>query len=255
MKILHKSVFSAAEDTPRASASRVRAYSPVPGASLPGRGAKISSSGMENVLLGSLWYTFVFGCLTLFALPAQAESLWLRAGSNVSSHYGDHRACRPGDILTIIISEEIDITATQETKADKDSTVNDSVASFLYANSNFGKYKGEMPSVETSSTNQYKGKGNITVNQSVSAQAAVMVTDVLPNGNLVIEGLRSIIFANEKQYMMLRGIVRADDISASNTIDSNLIANAYVEIKGEGDLSSAQHKGWLLKLNDFLNPF
>ncbi len=191
----------------------------------------------------------------LLATPVHAESLWLKAGSSVQTRYGDNRARRPGDILTILIDEAVKVTATQETKANKDVTLDNAVTSFLFPNSPLGTSNGDFPLTDITGSNQYNGKGNITYNQAVAAKASVMVVDILPNGNLVIEGLRSVLFANEKQYMILRGIVRADDVTAQNTVSSGQIANAYVEIKGEGDLSAAQRKGWLMKLNDFLNPF
>ena len=200
---------------------------------------------------------FLCAAASLFVLPltVRAESLWLKAGANVQTHYGDHRAAKPGDILTIVLSENVSATSTQETKANKDSTISDSVTSFLFPNSKVGTYKGEKPSIEATASNQYNGKGNITYNQAVRARASVLVVDILPNGNLVLEGIRSVMFANEKQYMILHGIARSDDVAADNTLQSGQIANAYLEIKGEGDLSAAQKKGWLTKLNDFLNPF
>ncbi len=201
------------------------------------------------------WATALWATALLLTTPAHAESLWLKAGSQVQTRYGDHRACRPGDILTLLIQENVTATATQETKANKDVTVDNAITSFLFPSSKLGTYKGEFPSTDMTGSNQYNGKGNISYRQAVNARASVMVVDVLPNGNLVIEGLRSVMFANEKQYMILRGIVRGDDVTAQNTVLSGQVANAYLEIKGEGDLSAAQRKGWLMKLNDFLNPF
>jgi len=79
--------------------------------------------------------------------------------------------------------------------------------------------------------------------------------DVLPNGNLVIEGLREISFSQERQFASLHGIVRPYDIQPDNTVDSTNIAGAQVQIVSEGTLTDAQKKGWLLKLNDKTNPF
>jgi len=83
----------------------------------------------------------------------------------------------------------------------------------------------------------------------------VQVIDVLPNGNLVIEGLREISFSKEKQYAELHGIVRPYDVQSDNTVDSTNIAAAQIDIVSEGTLTDAQKKGWLLKLNDKMNPF
>lgn len=224
--------------------------------SRPARKAvRVRAASKRVALKRRKWAAALWLAALLLAPPAQAESLWLKAGSSVQTRYGDHRACRPGDILTILVQETVNATATQETKANKDVTVDNTVSSFLFPNSSLGTLHGTFPSTDITGSNQYNGKGNITYNQSVNTKASVMVVDILPNGNLVIEGLRSVMFANEKQYMILRGIVRADDVTAQNTVSSGQIANAYVEIKGEGDLTAAQRKGWLMKLNDFLNPF
>lgn len=184
------------------------------------------------------------------ASSARAESLWMKAGERAQTHYADHRAVRAGDILTVVIKETTNITATKETKSNKTSTVQDAITSWF-----FGSQNGKPRNANASGINNYDGKGNITDQQEVDANIAVMVTDVLPNGNFVIEGVRSVVYSNEKQYMILQGIVRADDITANNTVLSTQIANATVDIKEEGDLASGQRKGWLLRLNDFLNPF
>jgi flagellar L-ring protein FlgH len=204
-------------------------------------------------------YKSVFSALVCLCAASglSAESLWLKAGGAASSHYGDRRAARAGDILTVIVSESSTMSASQKTKAEKSAGIQNEVASWLFpaSASALGTHNGALPSTDITSENDYEGKGEISNSQSLTARAAVMVVDVLPNGNLVIEGLRSVAFAGEKQYMILRGVVRSDDVTAANTVLSSQIANAYVEIKGEGDISSAQRKGWLMRMNDFLNPF
>ncbi len=184
------------------------------------------------------------------ASPLNAESLWLNAGAKAQTQYADHRATRAGDILTIVINETTNNTATKETKANKTSTVQDSIASWF-----LGSQAAKSRNLNLSGTNNYDGKGNITDQEQVTANIAVMVTDVLPNGNLLIEGVRSLSYSNEKQYIVLQGVVRPDDVSGANTVQSTQVANATIDIKDDGDLSTAQRKGWLLKLNDFLNPF
>jgi flagellar L-ring protein precursor FlgH len=83
----------------------------------------------------------------------------------------------------------------------------------------------------------------------------VTVVDVLPNGNLVIEGSRFVSYSGEKQYATLRGIVRLDDITNTNTVASSSIADARVEFLSEGTISASQRKGWLSRVIDTVNPF
>ena len=78
---------------------------------------------------------------------------------------------------------------------------------------------------------------------------------MLPNGNLVFEGIREISFSKEQQFVSLRGIIRPYDIQPDNTVLSSNVADARIEIVSEGTLTDAQKKGWLLRLNDKINPF
>ena len=101
----------------------------------------------------------------------------------------------------------------------------------------------------------FAGGGTVANTQSVTASAAVLVSDVLPNGNLVIEGARMVTFSGETQYIVLHGIVRPDDIASGNTISSTNIADARVEFYNQGSLTDMQNRGWLSKLYEKLRPF
>ena len=109
--------------------------------------------------------------------------------------------------------------------------------------------------ISTSGKNSYTGGGDIKNTQTITTRAAVQVIDVLPNGNLVVEGLREISFSKERQFAALRGIVRGYDVQPDNTVLSSNVADARIEIVSEGTLTDAQKKGWLLRLNDKVNPF
>jgi flagellar L-ring protein precursor FlgH len=95
----------------------------------------------------------------------------------------------------------------------------------------------------------------VSNSQTVSSQAAVLVTDVLPNGNMVIEGVRLVSFSGEVQYVVLHGLVRPDDISSADTVLSSSIAEARVEFINKGTLTDAEKAGWFSRLYDLLRPF
>jgi flagellar L-ring protein precursor FlgH len=118
-----------------------------------------------------------------------------------------------------------------------------------------GKHNGSLPATSFSGKNAFSGSGDIKNSQSLSGQAAVLVSDVLPNGNLVIEGARVITFSGETQYVVLHGIVRVDDVTSANTVVSTNIADVRVEFISEGELTDAQKRGWLTKLVDTLKPY
>ncbi len=111
------------------------------------------------------------------------------------------------------------------------------------------------PAFGVSGAATYTGGGAINNSNSLTATAAVVVTDVLPNGNLVIEGRRVIMFSGETQYVVLRGLVRPLDIAPDNTVQSANIADARLEFSSEGQLTDAQKRGWFSKLYEMLRPF
>lgn len=194
---------------------------------------------------------FLFGA----ALIAKADSLWTSPTNSEKSMYADRKASRKGDILTVVIAESVAQSSSQSKKSGKSSSVDASVTSFLFPSSGLGKHKGELPVTGLSAKNDFSGSGQISNTQSLTGRAAVLVSDVLPNGNLVIEGARVITFSGETQYVVLHGIVRDDDVTSSNTVDSTNIADVRVEFISEGELTDAQKRGWLTKLVDKLRPY
>jgi flagellar L-ring protein precursor FlgH len=103
--------------------------------------------------------------------------------------------------------------------------------------------------------NTFDGGGTIANTEIIAAQIAVKVIDVLPNGNLVVEGRRQTAFSGEKQEAVLRGTVRADDVSSTNTVFSYNIADASIQYISHGALSDSQNKGWFTKVWDKVSPF
>ncbi len=184
-------------------------------------------------------------------------SLWNNNGREAQSMFSDRKANRVGDILTITILENTQATASQSTSTQRDAALNDQIAKFLYSPAVSGRLTsgGELPGMQWGGSNEYSGGGQISNRQNLNSRAAVLVTDVLPNGNLVIEGVRKVIFANENSYVYIRGLVRADDIRGDNTVLSSNIAEAHVEFISEGSISDSQRKGWLTRIYDAVNPF
>jgi flagellar L-ring protein precursor FlgH len=193
----------------------------------------------------------------LLVVGARAQSLWPAAGHGPqASMFADRKAASVGDILTIVVSESVAASNSQSTKSSRDASISDAVSNFIYPTGNVSlKNKGVMPSLALTGKASNSGGGDISNNQSLTARAAVLVSDVLPNGNLVIEGLRVVTFSGETQYVVLHGLVRANDITPENTIASSNIAEARLEFYTEGQLTDAQKRGWFSKLYEKLRPF
>jgi flagellar L-ring protein precursor FlgH len=210
--------------------------------------------------------------------PALAGSLWNASTTNERGMFADKRAHRVGDIVTIVVQENTVATNSVETKTAREAKAGAGTNPLLNLLNQFiaavpatvlGKNRLTdeltkarvpganltIPAVDVAGQSEYKGGGEITNRQTASSRAAVTVIDVLPNGNMVLEGVRLVRFSGETQFASLRGIVRPTDVQKDNTVLSTNIADAQIEFVSEGTLSEAQKKGWLLRLTNKVSPF
>jgi len=198
-------------------------------------------------------------CLALFALlvRANAQSLWNDQTSR--SMVADKRACAIGDIVTIVVQENSSANKNNETKTEKSSSLSAAIQTFLYGagagTSALLSKGGQMPALAYNSDLKHDGSGAINDSESIVAQVAAKVIDVLPNGNLVIEGKRETSFSAEHQTIVLHGVIRTEDITSADSIMSYNVADATVQITGRGTVTSAQNKGWFTRIYEFVNPF
>ena len=202
------------------------------------------------------WFLASLVCL-FFAVTARADSLLTTPNSDQRGMVADRKGARVGDIITIVVSESGAQTSSQSKTTNSTSAVDASVSQFLYPStvSKFGTSGGALPAIKFGGKNDYTGGGAVNNSQTITARAAVLITEVLPNGNFVIEGVRRVTFSGETQHLVLHGVVRPDDIAPDNTVVSSSIANARLEFLDEGELSSASKRGWLSKLYESLRPF
>ncbi|HWD19744.1 MAG TPA: flagellar basal body L-ring protein FlgH [Verrucomicrobiae bacterium] len=185
-----------------------------------------------------------------------ADSLW-KDDTSPASMFADKKAHRIGDILTVIVQENNGATRNNNTTTSKKSAVDASIASFLYGPASSGLLTkgGKYPAMSFSSANTFNGGGTIANSETINSMIAVKVIDVLPNGNLVIEGRRQTAFSGEKQDAILRGLVRRDDISATNSVYSVNIADATIQFISHGGITDNQRKGWFNRVWDKVSPF
>jgi flagellar L-ring protein precursor FlgH len=193
----------------------------------------------------------------LFTLAAnlQAQSLWRDDISKTM--YADKRGTTVGDILTIVVQENTTANKNNETATERQSSLNAAITAFLYSPGASGALTkgGQLPAMAYNSDAKHDGKGTINDSESIVAHVAVLITDVLPNGNLVIEGKRETSFGGEHQTIILRGKVRPDDVFADNTVLSYNVADATIQIIGKGTVTDSTNKGWFTRLWDKINPF
>ena len=93
-----------------------------------------------------------------------------------------------------------------------------------------------------------EGGGNTDQNASLQGVITAMVTEVLPNGNLVVQGEKQLSMTEGSEFIQVRGIVRSTDIQMDNSVSSQRLANAQIAYKGTGDLASSTQPGWLTSM-------
>jgi flagellar L-ring protein precursor FlgH len=195
--------------------------------------------------------------LALLLMPAIArpQSLWHDGTSKVM--YADKRASSVGDILTIVVQETTTASKDNKSTTTKQTSVDAELATFLYSPgaSAFLTKAGQMPAMKFSGKNDFTGGGTVNNNENIIARVAVRVIDVLPNQNLVIEGRRETSFSGEHQTMLLRGVVRLNDVTSANTVFSYNVADASIHIISQGTIADNQRKGWFARLWDKFAPF
>ena len=173
--------------------------------------------------------------------PAGANSLW-RIGAR--EFFADQRAARVGDILTVQIDIDDSAKTTNSTTASRTSGVDAGIPHLLGLESSLGKILpgGYDPAnaLSTNSKTTNAGSGAVTRAEKISLTIAAVVTAVLPNGNLVIQGTQEVRTNTDVRQLTVAGIVRPEDISSSNTIRHTQIAEARISYAGRGDIARVQ---------------
>ena len=168
--------------------------------------------------------------LLSFAVRAEADSLWV----NDSSLFSDQKASSVGDIVLVRVSEEIKDSDEGKTKSSKSSS--DNVKSG-FGILNFIRAFG-LGSDSTSSSNT-----KIERTKTTEMKISCLVVDVMPNGNLVIQGDRTLTSGAEKMNARFTGVVRRQDIKHDNSVESLKVANAEIVVSGRGIVSRTQRPG------------
>jgi flagellar L-ring protein precursor FlgH len=182
------------------------------------------------------------------------NSLW-RNGSR--SFFKDQRAHQIGDLLTVTVNITDQANFANETQRQRTATEDTGITAFLGSallGQNAQKaLTGRM--FQADSNSQTDGKGTIVRQETLQTNVAAIVTQVLPNGNLVVEGKQEIRVNYEKRELIVAGIVRPEDIQSDNTIDSSKIAQARIAYGGHGEISDLQQPRYGSQVMDVLLPF
>lgn len=198
----------------------------------------------------------------------ESNSLW-RTGAR--AFFKDQRASRIGDILTvnIAISDNAQIgNTTSRARATSESAglpnflgFEQQLRNVLHGRAPTDGSADTRPSVSpdtligADSTTSYNGTGTVNRSEAINMTVAAIVTDVLPNGNMVIQGRQEVRVNFEKRELLLAGIVRPEDISSTNIIAHTQIAEARISYGGKGQITDVQQPRYGTQLYDVIFPF
>ncbi|WFS63792.1 flagellar basal body L-ring protein FlgH [Pseudodesulfovibrio thermohalotolerans] len=175
--------------------------------------------------------------------------------------YDDNRASRVGDIVLVRVEESASTKIKSETSADKSNDINTSVTAMPSTG-----LIGAIPLADTlgakagigikaNQSSEFEGNGETKQESEFEATVATRIVRRLPGNILQVEGARRIRVNNETQFLVVRGLIRQRDISSSNSVPSTSLAEAQIEIYGQGVLADKQRPGWLSRILDNIYPF
>lgn len=186
-------------------------------------------------------------------LQTAEGSLYSDAGLT-SSLFTDLKARRVNDILTVRVLENTTASSGADTKASRKSSTSLAIPN-LFGIENHVTSVPFANLVSATSDSAFAGEGGTNRQGSLSALLSARVREVLPNGDLVIEGIKELKVNSERQTLTLIGVVRTRDIAPNNVVSSTAIANMQIQLDGKGVVSDHLNPGWLYRVLTKVWPF
>ena len=182
------------------------------------------------------------------------NSLW-RSGSR--AFFNDQRAHQVGDILTVKVNVNDTAEFQGQTQLQRSTTEDSAITNFIGANTIANPAKAVLPGslLAADGNTQMNGNGTINRQDQLVTNVAAVVTQVLPNGNLVIEGKQEIRLNSEMRVLLVAGVARPEDIESDNTIALPKIAEARVAYGGKGTVTNIQTAPWGQQVTNVVLPF
>lgn len=229
---------------------------------------------LYQVIIMSAAFAVVAGCSSMkqtpglredeFALPveeasekvASPGSLW-SPSAKFADMCSDARARRVGDLVVVQIVESSSANKEAKTESDKSNSVDNSVTNLLGLPLDHSSVLGYglSPTVQAETSTSFEADGKTSRKGAISAVVSARIERVLPSGNMVIKGKKQTRVNSELQYIILSGIIRPEDISPMNTIQSTYIADMQLDYYGTGIIGDQQNKGFIARAIDKIWPF
>jgi flagellar L-ring protein precursor FlgH len=184
--------------------------------------------------------------------PNEANSLW-RSGSR--AFFKDQRAAQVGDIVTVLVKINDNANLKNTTSATRSSAESGGIPNFFGLEAILPKAVNPSTLISASSSNNNTGTGQIQRTEAVTLRLAGVVTQVLPNGNLVIAARQEFMVNSELRELRATGVIRPQDIASDNTVLHDRMAEARIAYGGRGQLTELQRARWGQQMMDILMPF
>ncbi len=155
--------------------------------------------------------------------------------------FEDRRATRVGDIISVILSERTQSSKTADTEITKENEISFEAGNILGVPPSMGDYNLQT---EVSQNRELTGEASSDQSNSLSGSIAVTVSEILPNGLMVVRGEKWMTFNRGEEFIRIRGLIRQEDVQPDNTILSTRLADARITYSGTGDLADANKQGW-----------
>ena len=172
------------------------------------------------------------------------------AGYAYQPLFEDRRPRAIGDILTIVLDEEVSASKNSKSNADRSGSAGLAIDSVPDALEQLAEYGFDL-----SGQSDFAGGGGSEANNTFTGTITVSVLDVMPNGNLRVRGEKQIAINQGTEFIRFSGVVNPRTITGQNTVPSTQVADARIEYVGDGYINEAQHMGWLQRFFLNISPF
>ncbi len=183
---------------------------------------------------------------------AEANSLW-RAGSR--AFFKDQRAANVGDIVTVLVNINDEAALKNESVGSRSGAENVGLPNFFGLEKAIARTTSPGSIISTNSKGITNGNGSIKRNESVTLRLAGVITQVLPNGNLVMAARQEVRVNSELRELQVSGVIRPQDIGSDNTVRHDRLAEARVAYGGRGQITDVQTPRYGQQILDILLPF
>lgn len=186
----------------------------------------------------------------------QKNSLW---AANRTTFFKDQRASDVGDIITVLVDINDEAELENESSRTRSSNENADLPALLGYEQALDRLLPQAIDntnlIDFDSDSNHTGTGTVEREEEVRVQLAALVTQILPNGNMVINGKQEVLVNFEKRILQVDGVIRPEDISVANTISYEQIAEARIAYGGEGQITDVQQPRYGQQLYDIVFPF